>query len=67
MHPLFYSRIESIQIHKDTECILLLLHPLMEAMNAQLLKKMNPKIPVWFAAMAPGIETSLFWLRSCIY
>ena len=60
MHPLFYSRIESIQVHKDTECILLLLHPLMEVMNVQLLKKVNPKIPVWFAAMAPGIETYLF-------
>ena len=59
MHPLFYSRTETIQIHSNTECVLLLLHPLMEVMNAQLIKKIDSTIPIWFAALTPGIETYL--------
>ena len=59
MHPLFYSHTNHLMVPDNIKCVILLLHPLLESFNGQLLTKIKPETPVWYAALPPGIETYL--------
>ena len=59
MHPLFYSQSDRLTIPDEIKCVIILLHPLLEVFNGQLLEKIKPNIPIWYAGLSPGIETYL--------
>ena len=61
LHPKFFQEDYVWSLSSKTKCVAILLHPLLEKFNRNLLHAIDSDIPIWFAGLAPGID--LYFLK----
>lgn len=59
LHPKFLQEGYVWNLNPQTNCVVILLHPLLEKFNRNLLSAIDSKIPIWFAGLTPGIDLYL--------